>query len=187
MLLPTPPFMPGEFRIQHASAAWERRACAELRRTVFCAEQGLFAGDDGDAIDACALPIAAIACVAGIGERVVGTVRIHRPSPQREANLWQGSRLAVLPDYRRSAWLGSELIRHAVCTARARGCKRFLAQVQVQNVKLFARLHWTSLAAIEVQGRPHVLMEARLEHYAPRRDDAVAFYTRVHAHARRAA
>ncbi|MFT4045253.1 MAG: GNAT family N-acetyltransferase [Solimonas sp.] len=187
MLLPTTPFMPGEFRIQHVSAEWERRACVELRRAVFCAEQAIFDGDDGDAVDAHALPIAAIACVAGIGERVVGTVRIHRPSPDREPGLWQGSRLAVLADYRRSAWLGSELIRHAVRTAHARGCTRFVAQVQVQNVKRFEQLHWTSLEAIEVRGRPHVLMQARLEHYPPRHRDAVAFYTHLHGHAQRAA
>ncbi len=174
-------FVPGEFRLKHARAPWEQQACAALRRQVFCAEQGLFDGDDRDAIDARALPIAAITCIAGIGERVVGTVRIHRPAPQTEPGLWQGSRLAVLPEYRRSAWLGSELIAHAVGTAHARGCTRFLAQVQVQNVRLFERLHWTALAAITVQGRPHVLMQAQLAHYPPRHADELAFYTATRA------
>ncbi|MGH8446054.1 MAG: MSMEG_0567/Sll0786 family nitrogen starvation N-acetyltransferase [Solimonas sp.] len=174
-------FMPGEYRLKHADAGWERAACAALRRQVFCAEQGLFDGDDRDAIDDDALPIAALACMAGMAERVVGTVRIHRPAPDAEPGLWQGSRLAVLAGYRRSAWLGSELIAHAVSTAHARGCTRFLAQVQVQNVKLFERLHWTSLDAITVQGRPHVLMQAQLGHYPPRLADEIAFYTATRA------
>lgn len=177
MIVPSKAFIPGEYRVKHVTAAWEQRDCAQLRREVFCAEQQVFDGDDADAIDAVALPIAALACVAGIAERVVGTVRIHRPDAACEAGLWQGSRLAVHPDYRGSAWLGSELIRHAVSTAQARGCTRFLAQVQVQNVRLFERLHWTSLEAVVVQGRPHVLMEAQLAHYPPRAEDEVRFYT----------
>ncbi len=176
MMLPPQAFIPGEFRIKHVAADWERQSCAELRRAVFCDEQRIFDADDADALDARALPIAAIACVAGIGERVVGTVRILQPDAAQPA-LWAGSRLAVHPDYRRSAWLGSELIRHAVCTAHARSCTRFIAQVQVQNVKLFERLHWSSLQAIEVQGRPHVLMEAQLDHYPPRHADEIGFYT----------
>lgn len=164
-------FLPAAYRIKHAVESWEREACAALRRAVFCAEQGLFDGDDADAVDQLALPIAAIACVAGMPDQVVGTVRIHREQP----GLWRGSRLAVHPDYRRSAWLGRELIVHAVSTAHARGCERFLAQVQVQNVRLFESLHWRSLLAIEVAGRPHVLMEAELAHYPPRFDDDVDF------------
>ena len=166
-------FLPGAYRIKHVSAAWERQACAELRRAVFCAEQNIFDGDDADALDAVAMPIAAIACVAGLPEQVVGTVRIHQETP----GLWRGSRLAVHADYRRSAWLGSELIAHAVRTAHARGCTRFLAQVQVRNVRLFESLHWQSLEAITVEGRPHVLMQADLAHYPPRHEDDVAFYT----------
>jgi putative N-acetyltransferase (TIGR04045 family) len=168
-------FVPGEYRIKHVTEAWERRACAALRRAVFCEEQCLFEHDDADAVDRQALPIAAIACMAGIAERVVGTVRIHRIG----AHEWQGSRLAVQTDYRGAAWLGSQLIVHAVRTARARGCRRFVAQVQLQNAALFERLHWRALSRTELAGRPHVLMEAELAHYPPRVDDEVAFYSAV--------
>lgn len=170
----TPPFrfVPGEFHVKHADTEWERRGCLALRRAVFCREQGVFDGNDADDIDAVAIPIAAIACVAGIADGVVGTVRIHEAGP----GLWIGSRLAVHADYRRAAWLGSQLIVHAVRTAHARGCTRFLANVQVQNVPLFERLHWHSLHAIEVQGRPHVHMQADLAHYPPRHEDEVRFY-----------
>ena len=170
-------FSPGEFRIKHVSESWERRACADLRRAVFCDEQQIFEHDDADALDARALPIAAIACLIGQPDDVVGTVRICETDP----GTWWGSRLAVRPDYRRSAWLGGELIHHAVCTAHARGAKRFYAQVQVQNVKLFERLHWTTLDAVIVQGRPHVLMQADLAHYPPRAQDDVGFFSALRA------
>jgi putative N-acetyltransferase (TIGR04045 family) len=166
-------FLPGDYRIKHAGAAWERQACAVLRRAVFCGEQGIFEDDDADALDHIALPIAAIACVAGMPDQVVGTVRIHQGVPGQ----WRGSRLAVHPDYRRSAWLGSELIAHAVRTAHARGAEQFLAQVQVRNVRLFESLHWRSLQAINVEGRPHVLMQADLAHYPPCHDPLTGFVT----------
>ena len=69
---------PAAYRIKHATEHWERVAAAALRRSVFCDEQGLFAGDDRDAIDAHAQTLVAVSCIAGMSEQVVGTVRIHR-------------------------------------------------------------------------------------------------------------
>lgn len=178
MNIPATPFIPGEYIVKHVENSWEQRGCLALRRSVFCEEQRVFDGDDRDAIDEQAIAIAAIACVAGMAEDVVGTVRIHRAS---DAGLWYGSRLAVHPHYRGAAWLGTQLIIHAVSTAHARGCERFLATVQVQNVRLFERLHWRSLEAVLVQGRPHVLMEADLAAavYAPRALNELRFYSSV--------
>lgn len=173
MFPPFARFIPGEFRIKHACEHWERRACAALRRAVFCTEQKIFERDDRDALDTRAIAIAAIACLIGQPEDVVGTVRIV----QTEPGIWWGSRLAVHRDYRRSAWLGGELIEHAVRTAHARGARQFHAHVQVQNVKWFERLHWQALQAITVQGRPHVLMQADLAHYPPRLQDDIGFYS----------
>ena len=170
-------FSPGEFRIKHVSESWERRACADLRRAVFCDEQQIFEHDDADDLDTHALPIAAIACLIGQPEDVVGTVRICETEP----GIWWGSRLAVHRDYRRSTWLGSELIEHAVRTAHARGAQRVFAQVQVQNAKLFERLHWNALDAVIVQDRPHVLMEADLAHYPPRGQDDVGLFSGLRA------
>lgn len=170
-------FSPGEYRIKHVSESWERRACADLRRAVFCDEQQIFERGDTDALDAQAVPIAAIACLIGQPDDVVGTVRIHESGP----GTWWGSRLAVRRDYRGCAWIGTELIRHAVSTAHARGAQDFFAQVQVQNVKLFERLHWVALDAIEVQGRPHVLMRADLSQYPPRTQADVGFFSGLRA------
>lgn len=149
--------------VRFAASAREREAVHALRRTVFCDEQGLFDGDDHDGIDALALPIAAVLTVPGAPDRIVGAVRIHEQSP----GVWAGSRLAVLREFRRSASVGSGLIRLAVGSAHAFGCSRFLAHVQSQNVPLFERLHWRALGDVVLHGRPHQLMQADLAFYPP--------------------
>ena len=168
MFEPVPAYLPSHFRIKFATASWERAGTAALRRRVFCAEQGLFADDDRDAIDARAIPICALSTLGGHPDAVVGTVRIHEVAAS--PGEWWGSRLAVAPDYRRVGALGAGLIHVAVAAAHARGCTRFLAHVQAPNAALFEALHWTSLAAIDLHGVPHRLMRADLAHYPPMAD-----------------
>src|SRR5580704_18142462 len=112
---PFPEFLPSEYRVKFATDAWERREAAALRRQVFCDEQGIFAGDDRDAIDDVAIPLVAISSFGVAPHEVVGTVRIHEAEP----GTWWGSRLAVLPDYRRLGAVGGSLIRLAVSSAHA--------------------------------------------------------------------
>jgi hypothetical protein len=75
-------YTPCEFRVKQAVHGWEQRDARALRRAVFCVEQGVFVGDDLDAIDG--LPpadtqtLVAMTCLAGQPDQVVGTVRIHR-------------------------------------------------------------------------------------------------------------
>ncbi|GGC05771.1 hypothetical protein GCM10007205_13590 [Oxalicibacterium flavum] len=157
-------------RIKLATAQHEIDATRAIRRAVFCDEQGIFDGDDIDATDRIATPIAAL-LQSPAGDEVVGTVRIHQPEP----GLWYGSRLAVARHARRIGSVGSGLIRLAVCTANARGCHTFLAQVQAQNVPLFERLHWHSLQQMDIHGRPHHLMQADLAHYPPIHDGETGF------------
>ncbi|WP_052378866.1 MSMEG_0567/Sll0786 family nitrogen starvation N-acetyltransferase [Polycyclovorans algicola] len=155
---------PGDYWIKPATEAWELAGARGLRRAVFCVEQGLFEGDDRDPVDAHCTVLVALACVFGMPDRVVGTVRIHRLSGLH----WQGSRLAVARDCRRLAALGTGLIQLAGCTASARGAARFTAQVQLRHRHLFERLHWQPQAAITVQGAPHLRMQADLAHYPAR-------------------
>ncbi|WP_051340844.1 MSMEG_0567/Sll0786 family nitrogen starvation N-acetyltransferase [Azospirillum halopraeferens] len=176
---PVPAFTAGAYRIKHATEAWERAGAAALRRQVFCAEQGLFDGDDRDAVDAHALTIVALSDLCGMPDAVVGTVRIHQPEP----GLWIGSRLAVAPAHRRAGSLGASLIRMAVCTAAGRGCLRFHAHVQARNALLFRRLHWRTLEEVTLHGHPHHHMQADLAHYPPIHDGDRGFL----ALARRAA
>jgi putative N-acetyltransferase (TIGR04045 family) len=161
-----PSYAPQEFRIQWASDPWMDREAHALRRRVFCEEQGLFGHDDLDGIDRdepSTRSLVALTCLAGEADEVVGTVRIHQAAP----GVWWGSRLAVRADWRQHKRLGSSLIRLAVSSAHALGCKEFLAHVQAQNVPLFERLNWTSLETRELHGRPHALMRASLAHYPP--------------------
>ena len=170
----SPCFMPCEFRVKWAATDWEREQALALRRAVFCAEQGIFLGDDRDAIDEHAQLIVAVSCVGGAPDAVVGTVRIHEESPGR----WWGSRLAVHAAFRHHGRIGATLIRLAVSSAHARGCRDFLAHVQSQNTPMFERLHWRSLQREALHGRPHDLMQADLAHYAPCSTPDAGFVTR---------
>ena len=99
----------------------------------------------------------------GVASGVVGVVRILEESPR----VWYGGRLGVHPDCRRHNQIGKGLIWKAVTTAHGWGCDRFLATVQIQNVRFFERLHWQSLKELEIRGVSHHLMEADLSYYAP--------------------
>ena len=159
-------YRPQAFRVQWASVPWMDAQAHALRRAVFCREQGLFDGDDADDIDAHAPTVrslVALSCLAGEGDEVVGTVRIHEALP----GTWWGSRLAVARDWRQHGRLGSTLIRLAVNSAHALGCREFLAHVQAQNVTLFRRLHWQVMDEMVLHGRMHALMRADLAHYPP--------------------
>lgn len=157
--------LPRDYRVTHADAN-EREAALSLRRAVFCEEQGLFDGNDADAVDAHALTMVARPWLPSGDDTyapVVGTVRIH----QRQAGLWQGSRLAVAQEFRRIGAIGGALIQLAVRSAQTIGCERFIAQVQAANVRLFQRLHWHSVGTETLHGHCHHLMEADLAHYPP--------------------
>jgi putative N-acetyltransferase (TIGR04045 family) len=154
------------FRSRHitchlATSGWERRDYHRLRRRLFCDEQGLFDGDDRDEIDDRAIPIVAVACVVGMPDEVIGVVRIWEEAPGD----WWGGRLGTRADYRRSAAVGQQLVHLAVSTACARGCKTFTANIQLQNVGFFERLHWTVIGEAVVCGAPHAVMRADLPYY----------------------
>lgn len=171
---PAAAFAPCEFRVKLVTSAWEQAQAHRLRRAVFCVEQGLFVGDDCDAIDATARTLVALSCVGGMPDQLVGTVRIHEASPGE----WWGSRLAVHAAFRRHGRLGATLVRLAVCSAHARGCRRFLAHVQSQNAPMFQRLHWALLQQEQLHGRPHHLMQADLVHYPPCGDPGTGWVVR---------
>lgn len=170
---PFKPFVASDYQIKYATETWELQGAAALRRQVFCCEQGLFGGNDRDAIDDVATPIVALSLWGVAAGDVVGTVRIHEEAP----GLWWGSRLAVAVECRRVGALGASLIRLAVGSAHARGCKRFLAKVQAQNGLLFTRMHWRILETFDLHGLPHLLMQADLDFYPPFATPGVGFRT----------
>ncbi len=128
-----------------------------VRRAIFVEEQGLFAGSDRDEHDVAAIHIVAVEQGTGA---VIGAVRCYEAGD----GLWYGGRLAVLKEYRRVAGLvGCRLVKAAEEVVRERGCRRFLAYVQLQNVRFFRHLGWRTVGPPEEHyGRPHQVMEADL-------------------------
>jgi len=151
-----------QYSFKLAETTTEIDAYFALRQLIFCQEQGLFTNTDLDPIDTYAYPIIAVDGRAA-NAPIVGIVRIYEPEP----GLWYGGRLGTHPDYRRGWQIGKGLIYKAVTTANTWGCSRFLATVQLQNVRFFQRLHWQSLEEIFICDRPHHLMEADLNFYPP--------------------
>ena len=143
-----------------------------LRRSIFCSEQHVFEDSDRDELDAIAYPIAALHHSSDSEHddadetNVVGVVRIV----ETELRHWYGGRLGVHSDFRRHNQIGKGLIWKAVTTANGWGCDRFCATVQIQNVRFFRRLHWTSIDELEIRGIRHHLMEADLDYYMPSRE-----------------
>jgi putative N-acetyltransferase (TIGR04045 family) len=161
---PIRPSLGAEIVARVASEPWQLAGYRELRRAIFAEEQGLFEGSDFDEHDERALPIVAESQIAGMSDRVVGVVRIFRSEP----GTWYGGRLGVHREFRRFGAIGRALIATACSTAHAHGCQRFLATVQLANVRYFERHHFRALREISVLGRPHQLMQAELACYPPR-------------------
>jgi putative N-acetyltransferase (TIGR04045 family) len=128
-----------------------------IRRAVFVDEQGIFAGSDVDEHDA---EDDVVRVVALRGDRPVGAVRLY--VVDRQAGLWKGDRLAVLPDCR-TCGAGGPLVRFAVAYAGAHGGRRMIAQIQAPNVRFFERLGWSAYRPAEdYLGLPHLPMHIPL-------------------------
>jgi putative N-acetyltransferase (TIGR04045 family) len=140
-----------------AETAAERQGYFAARHAVFVEEQGLFTGTDVDEHDDAAIHI--IAITRG-SSRVVGAVRCYPAAD----DVWYGGRLAVLQTYRHhAAAIGASLCRLAEATVIERGCRRFLAYIQLQNVRFFQRLGWHAQGEPVIHcGAPHLLMAASL-------------------------
>jgi putative N-acetyltransferase (TIGR04045 family) len=155
--------------LSHAIAAevarerWQVDAYFRLRRDIFEREQGLFTDSDVDEHDAHATPIVAMSHLAGMPDEVIGVVRIYRS----EGETWYGGRLGVAHDYRRVGAVGGALIHTAVSTAHARGCTRFLATVQLRNVRYFEHYDFHARGELTLRGQLHQLMEADLRCFPP--------------------
>lgn len=158
-----------DFRSQHiqvkvADSSWEKQRYFALRKAVFAQEQQILPDNEQDGQDFRAIAIVALATNYAVPDDVVGAVRIYQVDDDKH-NLWFGGRLCVARAYRGHQAIGKALINEAVARAKDLGCTRFLANVQPQNEMYFRSVHWQTLGTIEVAGRPHVRMQAELEHY----------------------
>ncbi len=93
---------------------------------------------------------------------VIGTVRIY-PAGDAEKGHWVGGRLAVRQGHRVST-AGTLLVKEAMNRVKKKGCTRFTAHIQENNVSFFEKLGWKPAGPLEnYVNRPHRLMEADLE------------------------
>lgn len=128
-----------------------------IRQAVFVVEQAIFADTDVDARDAAGASLRVLARLSGVP---AGTVRLY--PVEDGSGLWQGDRLAVLPEFRAHK-VGAPLVRYAVRTAGALGGVAMVAHIQPPNVRFFEHLSWTVDGEQELYcGRPHVPMRIAL-------------------------
>jgi putative N-acetyltransferase (TIGR04045 family) len=149
---------PAEIEIKVAVASGEIQSYFAIRRQVFVEEQQIFHETDVDGFDSVAIPILAMA-----DGRPAGAVRCYPKRPGR-ACVWFGGRLAVHREHRTSCNIGALLVRKAVEVMEGRGdVKRFLATIQIQNVRFFKRLGWVCLGRpFMMNSRKHQMMEKPL-------------------------
>jgi putative N-acetyltransferase (TIGR04045 family) len=140
-------------RTRIAQTDEERKAHFAIRKKVFVREQGLFQETDVDGHDESAIPI-----ICTVNDSVGGTVRVY----PLDHNTWIGGRLAVPQEFR-SYLVGPLLVKEAMKTVKERGCTKFLAYIQLQNVRFFERLGWSLTGEeLAINGVRHHVMEADL-------------------------
>ena len=134
-----------------------------LRRSVFVAEQGLFAGSDLD--DADDDPRTVVLVARAVTGELLGGVRLACQTPV-DIGWWSGGRLAVAEAARGAHGIGPALVRAACAHAESRGVLRFDATVQPANEGLFHYLGWQTVRPTVVAGAPHVLMRWPVTRFA---------------------
>ncbi|MFC7478941.1 MSMEG_0567/sll0787 family protein [Luedemannella flava] len=146
---------PPAFLIEPADRAAER-AYRYLRHEVFVEEQGIFGEHDLDERDED--PRTVVLVARDPTGRVIGGVRLGPVDGGPDLGWWQGGRLVVARDARRTWGVGAALVRAACARAEAEGVLRFEARVQARNEVLFRRLGWIPIRSTMVAGTPHVLV-----------------------------
>jgi putative N-acetyltransferase (TIGR04045 family) len=151
-----PPLRIEELRFGEAGDRQALAAYLDLRREVFVAEQGLFAGDDRDWRDED--PRHRVLIARSPQGDVLGGVRLGPATPGADVGWWAGGRLVVRRGDRRAHGAGTALILAACAHAEGAGVLRFDATVQARVEPLFARLGWQPIRPLTVAGAPHTLM-----------------------------
>ena len=148
---------------------WERAGAAALRRAgVLRASRASVRGDDRDAIDDIAIPLVAISSARRRRRRRWSArCAFTRTGARRVVGLAaRGCRRSIAA----SARSARRLIRLAVSSAHARGCRTFLGACAEPERAAVPAPALATLAEVELHGRPHHLMQADLDFYPPFRD-----------------
>jgi putative N-acetyltransferase (TIGR04045 family) len=147
---------PTAVRIEEAADRATLDAYRALRRDVFVAEQGLFAGGDADWRDED--PRHRVLVARDPEGGVLGGVRLGPATSGTDVGWWAGSRLVVRCGDRRAQGAGTALVRAACAHAENAGVLRFDATVQATREQMFTRLGWHAIRPLVVAGAQHVLM-----------------------------
>jgi predicted GNAT family N-acyltransferase len=144
--------MTAAVRIRRACSGDEQAAAIELRRRVFCEEQGVPSGVEMDGRDDEALHVVAVR-----DADVIGTCRLLV-----QAGTAKLGRMAVAAGERRQG-LGTRLLHAAEREAREAGARRIALHAQEHARALYAANGYTPYGEPFVEaGIPHVAMEKAL-------------------------
>jgi radical SAM protein (TIGR04043 family)/putative N-acetyltransferase (TIGR04045 family) len=145
-----------EFICRPAVTDDELTVALQIRKDVFVREQGLFETSDLDENDSSSTHI-----IVKYDDQIVGAVRVF---PEKDGpNHWVGGRLAVRRNHRHNH-VGELLVQEAMRYVKNRGCTRFTAHIQEQNVRYFSLLGWKAVGPVQIyHGKAHRLMEADLD------------------------
>jgi predicted GNAT family N-acyltransferase len=140
--------------VRRSRDAGERAAAIEIRRQVFCVEQGVPLHDELDGRDDEALHLVAVED----GGRVIGTCRLVF-----RGRTCQLSRMAIEADAR-GRGLGGALLDLADAEAHATGCARVALHAQIHAQSLYARHGYAPRGPrFQEAGIEHVAMEKALD------------------------
>ena len=132
----------------------ELARAAEIRHRVFVDEQRLYQETDADEDDRKSTHL-----IAEMEGQIIGTVRVF---PVNENGHWIGGRLAIQQEWRGSG-AGELLVREAMRFVKKKGCTRFTARIQEENIPFFVQIGWRPSGVLhEYRGRIHQQMKADL-------------------------
>jgi predicted GNAT family N-acyltransferase len=140
--------------VRRSRDADERAAAIEVRRQVFCVEQGVPLHDELDGRDEEALHLVAVEDDG----RVIGTCRLVF-----RGSTCQLSRMAIVPD-ERGRGLGHALLDLADLEARSAGSARIALHAQIHALSLYERHGYLPRGPhFKEAGIEHVAMEKALD------------------------
>ncbi len=149
----TPPSLPG-LRVQWARTPEDLTAIVEIRRRVFCEEQGIVDGRVTDADDRSSLHAMAV-----VPEGVIGAGRLTPPGRGRaEAQIaW----VATLPGYRGHG-VGTAVMQALLAAADAANYSVVVLSAQVHALHFYERLGFVPYGnRFQVRGIEHQMMARR--------------------------
>jgi putative N-acetyltransferase (TIGR04045 family) len=150
-----------DIQIRWAERSEDLSRAVELRKQVFCEEQGVPVSEELDGRDREAEHIVAL---SPDREQIIGTLRLLIDGPRAKVG-----RVAVAHDWRRRG-IASQMLTLALARARRHGCTQARLAAQLDAVALYEQAGFSvESERFEEAGIPHVWMGRALPKLPPRR------------------